>query len=98
MAINSLNGSSGGGGSVIKSVQHGSIYMNGAAANASVAISSVDTAKSVVICRGNSVGSAADDGMSFCEVQLTSSTVVEASRGNTGNQYCQVSFTVLEYN
>jgi hypothetical protein len=77
--------------SVIKSIQKGTITQSGTSTTAT--ITSVDTAKSVVLFGGSSNSSYS---VNLNYVELTNATTVTAKRAATGDGAI-VGYTVLEY-
>ena len=91
MSLNQL------GGDVVKSIQTGTITVS--ATSQTATITSVDTAKAIVLPGGHSEsdGAAALRG-SFSRVVLTNATTVTATRGTDVAADGIVAYTVLEFN
>jgi len=88
--------SSGGGGSVIKSIQRGVTAVGSTDTSVNVTISAVTTSKAFVSFCGSQVYNGADNRQCFVNVNLTASTTLQISRGLSGSVN-NVSWEVIEY-
>ena len=83
-------------GQIIKSIQYGSITLSNAASNTAT-ISSVDTAKAVLLFLGQRTAGAANMQTTTAHLALTNSTTITATRESTAAETTIINFCVMEF-
>jgi len=83
----------------IKAIYRGTIALAAASASATATITTVDTAKSVIMLLGTNLGGAPDGGADIARIELTNSTTVTAyHRVGSPGTAITVGYQVIEFN